>query len=403
MGKVTAAAVMAVAVTIGVMAPALSGPADAVAAASGSTAVTSSACASGWSLPPSGLVSLQVEDKAPVTVDVELIDRVGDIVASLKELGPGTTLPLVASLARGSYRLLCTYDNAHGVSIAKPYATRWSDPVTVKVGVAASSATPSFLPTTAAEMAGPVAGYDKYVAGQIKVLQSEVMTLERDIGARNVAQTEADWVQAELTFSGIGGTYGAVGSLENAINGLASGFAGGASNPQFQGLHKIEYLLWSGQPLTTIEPFVNNLIVAINGLSLKWSQGVMTPNQLSTRAHEILEDALRDTLSGGDAEGSGESIAIVWSDLQGEYVVLNLLRDVIDQHSPKLLAQIDAQLATVGQALQATKVGGQWVPLASLTTLEMERIDAGVDQALETLSAIPDLLEVQQFTDGQGG
>jgi high-affinity iron transporter len=391
-------------VTAALLTPTLLGTPSVSAATPVSVAVTSSACAPGWALPASGNVALEVEDKAPVTVDVELVEsKGGGIVAALKELGPGTTLPLVASLARGSYRLRCTYDNGHGVSIAKPYVTHWSEAVTVAAGVASSSATPAAIPTTAAEMAGPVAKYDAYVAGQIKVLQSEVTTMEQDINAKNTAQAEADWVRAELTFSGIGGTYGAVGSLENAINGLAGGFAGGAYSSQFQGLHKVEYLLWSGQPATTIEPYVNNLIVAINGLSLKWAQGVMTPNQLSTRAHEILEDALRDTLSGDDDEGSGQSIAIVWADLQGEYVVLNLLSGIIDHRAPKLVPVVEAELRTLGQALQATKVAGQWVPLASLTTLQDEQIDAATDQALETLSAIPDLLEVQQFTDGQGG
>jgi high-affinity iron transporter len=395
---------MAAAVTAGVFAPVLLAAPTAGAAVSGPIAVTPSACASGWALPASGTVSLEVEDKTPVTVDVELIDSQGGrIVAALKELGPGTTLPLSASLVRGSYRLLCTYDNGHGVSIAKPYVTRWSQAATVTAGVAASAATPGAIPTTAAQMAGPVGKYDAYVAGQIKVLQAQVTAMEQDINAKNTAQAEADWVHAELTFSGIGGTYGAVGSLENSINGLASGFAGGASSPQFQGLHKIEYLLWAGQPATIIEPYVNNLIVAINGLSLKWSQGVMTPNLLSTRAHEILEDALRDTLSGDDNEGSGQSIAIVWADLQGEYVVLNLLSGVIDQRAPKLVSLVESQLRTLGQALQATKVAGQWVPLASLSPLQNAQIDAAVDQALETLSAIPDLLEVQQFSDGQGG
>jgi high-affinity iron transporter len=396
-GRVAVTAVVAATAVVGV-----AGGREVSASTPPTVLVTASACAPNWLLPPSGLVSFDVEDQAAVTVDVELVDRVGGaVVAALKELAPRTEQPLIASLPRGAYRLLCTYDNPYGVSISKPYAQRTSSVAKVTSGVPAASATPAYLPTTAAQMAGPVERYDTYVAGQITVLQSEVAKLESDINQRDTAQAKLDWSSAELTFSGIGGTYGAVGGLEDAINGLASGFAGGSSNPQFKGLHKVEYLLWSDQPVEAIEPYVNNVAVAVRQLALKWSQGAMTPNLLSTRAHEILEDALRDTLSGDDDEGSGSSLAIVWADLQGERLVLNLLRGLIDQRSPGLLSTVDPELKALGRTLQATQVSGQWVALDSLTATQKETIDADVDQALETLAPIPDLLEVQGFTDGQ--
>ena len=216
----------------------------------------------------------------------------------------------------------------------------------------ASSATPSVVPATTAEMAHPVAEYDAYVAGQITTLQSEVSALTADVGSDNLAQAKVDWLAAELTFSGIGGTYGAVGGLENDINGLPGGFAGGATNQQFLGLHKIEYLLWSGQPAAAIEPYLNDLTESVARLQTLWSGGVMTPNQLSTRAHEVLEDALRDTLSGGDDEGADASLAIVAADVQGDQVILGYLRPAIDRRTAKLVPTAESEITVLDDALE---------------------------------------------------
>ena len=393
-----AAAAVASVTAVGASAS-LAGPAG---AASETVVVTDSACAPGWSLPASGELAADVDNETSVTIDLELIDKANrGVVAALKELGPKTTLPLDARLRRGSYRLQCIYDHPH--ASAPPFVHRLSDVAKVTDGVSASSATPSVLPATTAEMAHPVAEYDAYVAGQITILQSEVSALAADIGSDNVAQAKVDWLATELTFSGIGGTYGAVGGLENNINGLPGGFADGVSNEQFIGLHKIEYLLWSGQPVTAIEPYVNDLAASVGRLQTLWSDGVMTGNQLATRAHEVLEDALRDTLSGGDNEGANASLAIVAADAQGDQVILGYLRPAIDRRTAKLYSTAESEFAVLDGALKSTMVDGQWPTLASLTATQLQQIDGAVGQILETLSPIPDLLEIQGFTNGIGG
>ena len=185
--------------------------------------------------------------------------------------------------------------------------------------------------------------------------------------------------------------------------GYPGGFAGGATNQQFLGLHKIEYLLWSGQPAAAIEPYLNDLTESVARLQTLWSGGVMTPNQLSTRAHEVLEDALRDTLSGGDDEGADASLAIVAADIQGDQVILGDLRPAIDRRTAKLVPTAESEITVLDDALKSTMVGGQWPALASLTSTQTQQIDGAVGQVLETLSPIPDLLEIQGFTNGVGG
>ncbi len=373
--------------------------AGAQAAASASTVetvtVTTSSCVAHWSVPASGVATFSVANRSTIAVDAELTVRdSGDIVGDVRILGPGTERTVGVRLRRGTYQWVCVYDHLQTLHSASRR---------VSVGVPKSGATPELIPTTAAEMAGPQSAYDAYVTGQLQTLQTQVAALATDIAQGNVTQAKSDWLPAELTYSAIGGLYGNIGPLQDEINGLAAGHPGGETTTTWHGLHKIEYLLWHGRPAATVAPYAAALGSDVQQLAVLWSsEHPLTANLLSTRAHEILEDTQRDVLSGDDDYGSGTSLAQATADLQGDQVVLGDLKGLLDQRAPRLLPVAEPELHSLAQAIQSTKVNGQWVPLSALTPTERETINADIGQVLETLAPIPDLLEVQRFADDPG-
>lgn len=357
--------------------------------------VSTAACVPDWSLPADGVATFSVTNASSVAVDAELTNRAnGDVIGDIRVLGPGTDRPMGVRLAKGTYRFECIYDHV---------GTRHSGTRSVVLGVPAGTATPEFMVTTQTEMAGPLADYDAYVTSQLGVLQGEVTALSADVTSGNLTQAKTDWVPAELTYDTIGGLYGNIGDLQLEINGTDAGHPRGLTTPTWQGLHRIEYLLWSGQPASAIAPFTADLTKTVQLLSVLWTSELpLTANLLSTRAHEILEDTERDVLSGNDNYGSGTSLEQATADLQGDQVVLSDLRGLLDQRAPRLYGTAEAELHALGAALAATKVDGQWVPLSAITPAERAAIDGAVGQALETLSRVPDLLEVQRFADDVG-
>ena len=66
------------------------------------------------------------------------------------------------------------------------------------------------------------------------------------------------------------------------------------------------------------------------------------PTNLPIRAHEIIEDAMRDHLSGIDDEGSGAAYAETYADTQVDKVVLGELASLIDARSPGLVETADS-------------------------------------------------------------
>jgi high-affinity iron transporter len=119
------------------------------------------------------------------------------------------------------------------------------------------------------------------------------------------------------------------------------------------------------------------------------------PTQLPIRAHEILEDALRDHLSGIDDEGGAAAFAQTYADTQVDRVVLGYLAPLLNARQPGLVATADSELSTLQRALEATRTtDGQWLSLATASLSQREHVDAAIGQLLETLAAVPDLLEV---------
>ncbi len=165
-------------------------------------------------------------------------------------------------------------------------------------------------------------------------------------------------------------------------------------DPHFTGLHRIEYGLWHGQPASELAPIAAGLATNVQALRARLDEVTVDPTDMPIRAHEILEDALRDHLSAMSDFGSGASYAMTFADVEGTREVLEVLAPLIDARAPKLLATLDPQLDALDAALLATRVDGAWRSVADTPLAQRQRVTGTIGQALETLSNIPTLLEV---------
>ena len=118
------------------------------------------------------------------------------------------------------------------------------------------------------------------------------------------------------------------------------------------------------------------------------------PTNLPVRAHEILEDALRDHLSGMDDQGGGAAFAQTYADVQVTCAILGYLAPLIDARQPGLAATLTAQLDTLDGQLLATQANGAWLSPGAAPLSAREHVDAATGAVLESLASVPDLLEV---------
>ena len=246
----------------------------------------------------------------------------------------------------------------------------------------------------------PLITYRLDVVRELITVRADVRATAEAISAGDLAEAESDWLTAHLAWLDIGqddGPYGCFGELGGEIDGTAAGLVGGAASPQFTGFHKIELDLWTGGNMTaaaadtaSLQQLVKTLIAIPIGTELPVTQAGIANWVL--RPHEILEDALRDTLTGDDDYGSKTSLASITADVSAVRQLLGLLAPVLDPLAPHLIARANGQLSAVLAAVDQTQIDGAWVAVSDLPALARERVDAAVGAALETLAPIPDLL-----------
>ncbi|WP_194892041.1 iron uptake transporter permease EfeU [Catenulispora pinisilvae] len=348
--------------------------------------VTGSACAPGWSSATTGKQTFDIDNKSSKAGEITLLNSSGAIVGEIETLGPATTAPMTATLGSGSYTFHCLMSGAGALTSSA-----------VQVSGSAQQGSPlAVKPVTLDDLTGPNKQYQQYAAGDLTTLQGQITTLRAAIAAGNVPAAQAAWLAAQLTWEQVGASYDSFGDAGVAVDGLPDGLPDGVNDPGFTGLHRIEYGLYHGQSAAQLLPVVDGLAGEIGEVqkNLTTDDIAGDPTNLPLRAHEIIEDAIRDHLSGMDDEGAGAAYAMTYADTQVDQVVLGELGSLIDARSPGLVARADAQLTALDQALDAAKVNGAW-PAPSATPLAArQKVNAATGTLLETLASVPDLLEI---------
>ena len=350
------------------------------AAAATKVSVTARACAPEWHAGHTGTQTFEVANRSGRAGEVNLDNAAGAVVAEIETLGPATTAPLSVTLGSGTYTFQCLLSGQASMSSAPVQVT----------GAAVAAAPPAVTPVTLAELQPAATAYRQYVAPKLVTLTGQVTAIESDLRRGDLARARPDWLAAQLTWEQVGAAYDSFADLGDAIGGLPQGLPDGVRDPSFTGLHRLEYGLWHGQSAATLAPIASRLIRDVAELRRQLPKLTVDPTDLPIRAHEILEDAQRDHLSGMTDLGAGAAYRETYADVQGTRVVLDELAPLVTARSPHLVPTIDSQLDTLQSALLATG----FKPAAATPTAAREDVNATLGAVLESLSAVPDLLEV---------
>ena len=358
----------------------------AAAASTTAVTVTSSSCAPEWTSGHTGTQAFTVGNKSGRAGEVNLVDASGAVVAEIETIGPATSATMTATLGPGTYSIRCAM-------AGRPVLV--SAPVPVS-GAANDAATAAVAPVGVADLVGPNSSYEAWASQRLGALSGQVAAIMADLRAGDLGAAKSDWLTAQTSWEEAGASYDSFGDLGLAVDGLPDGLPAGVDDPHFTGLHRLEYGLWHGQPPSALLPVAEQLEHDVGVLRQHLSSDDVAgdPTNLPLRAHEILEDALRDHLSGIDDEGAGAAYAETNADLQATRAVLGDLTPLLDARAPTLVPAAERQMGTLEAALLATRAGGQWGPASSTPVAEREAVDAAAGALLETLSAVPNLLEV---------
>jgi high-affinity iron transporter len=357
--------------------------------------VTTTTCAPRWHAPNAGRDHFAIANNSRYALTMLLFHPIsGRIVARVSGIPAKTTRELVVRLKRGKhYMWSCDLQG-------RP--PRTSEVQTVPLDPNHGGTGPPVAPVTRDQLVAPMKAYRTYVSSQLGLLTADLSRLAIDLSNSDVGAAESEWLRAHQAWLRIGqddGAYGAFGELGRKIDGTTAGLAGGTANPAFTGFHKVEFDLWTRGNLaaaasdtTTLRTYVGRVVK--RGVPAWFPMTTISVSGLPLRCHEILEDALRDSLSGEDDYGSGTSLASVRADVAGTRELLGLLSPLISERSAHLVPRAHRSLTHLVNAVEATRSKGTWVAVADLGRRKREDVDAAIGAALEILAPVPDLLAI---------
>ena len=325
-------------------------PSSSASATTTAVTVTKDGCGREWASGHTGTQTFEVDNKSAEAGEINLDNSSGGVVAEIETIGPATSADLSATLGPGQYSFVCLMSG--GTIHGNP----------VQVSGTQRSTTTAVKPVTLDDLTGPNKQYQAYAARELVTLAGDVHKLRTDLAAGNVPAADADWLAAQLDWERVGASYDSFGDEGTAVDGLPDGLPAGVNDPGFTGLHRIEYGLYHGQSPASLVPVTDRLAVDVTTVQqrLTTDDEAGDPTNLTLRVHEILEDALRDHLSGVDDEGSGMAYPETYADVEATRTVLGEVSGLIDTRLPTLVPTTTKQLDTLQTALLATRADGRW-------------------------------------------
>jgi high-affinity iron transporter len=242
----------------------------------------------------------------------------------------------------------------------------------------------------------PVREYLAFAGAQLALMEGEISLLQDAVANGNRAAAENAWRGAFADYLELGGVYleGPVADLDEEIDGGAGGVPGGTSSPSFSGLHRIEFGLWTDRPLISLTHWIGLLAADVRTLRTLLPSVGISPLDYATRAHEILEDAVRDLLSGTAVPWSGEGVLGTEAGIAATTKIIHTLRPLLGARE-NVLATVYQQLGTLDATMASIRAAHRGaVPTnAQLTQDQSDLPDGDIGGALEALAQVPGALE----------
>lgn len=248
------------------------------------------------------------------------------------------------------------------------------------------------LPVPVSFFTASIAEYRRYAERVAAELGPEVQAIRAALAGDERSAAQSAWDVAFAHYLSLGAVYGEFGQLNESIDGLPGGLPKGVEDPRFTGLHRLEYGLWTGQPLRGLQPVAAQLQADVRQLAHVLPAVTLPAADYITRAHEILEDAERDFLSGASVPWSGQGVLASQASLSATEVVIHTLGSLIGQ---PLYSNITGRLAVLQQVFNSIRDShaGRIPTLTGLRPLERERLDGATAGALQVLQAVPVYLD----------
>jgi iron uptake system EfeUOB component EfeO/EfeM len=252
------------------------------------------------------------------------------------------------------------------------------------------------LPISARRFEKPVEEYKAYAHGWIESTLVDARALGTALAGGSRAEARRAWEKAWGDYMHLGADYGLFGGLEQELDGTAGGPRTSPSNPDFVGFRRLEWGLWTGQPLGSLGSYGHRLVADLKRLRAALPGVEIDALDYATRGHEIVEDAQRDLMNGMDVPWSHQGVLGTAAAVASAEEVFTTLKPLLSGRE-NTKPEVEYWLLRLRRLFASLRHEGRYPSTTQMGTREHERMNGYVAGALSALQMVPSTLETEPY------
>lgn len=260
----------------------------------------------------------------------------------------------------------------------------------------AGEKTSDLLPISARRFRRPVKEYKAYAHGWIDRTIADAKVLGGALARGSRTDAKHAWEKDWGDYMHLGADYGLFGHLEEELDGTAGGPKASPSNPGFVGFRRLEWGIWTGQPLRSLTSYDHRLVADLRRLRGAVPGVEIDALDYATRGHEIVEDAQRDLLSGMDVPWSHQGVLGTAAAVASAAEVFDTLKPLLSGRE-NTEPEVEYWLQRLHGLFASLRRHGRYPSTTQMRTEEHERMNGYVAGALSALQMVPSTLETRLY------
>lgn len=328
--------------------------------------ITDAGCAPDPATAPAGAVVFRISNKdASAVTEAEL--KQGDTILGEKEnVAPGLSGSFTLDLKPGTYAMVC------------PNAEKDSWDFTVTGTASAASRDPAV--TAALDQA--VAGYQRYVIGEVAKLVPATKQFTDAVRAGDLSRAKPLYAKARYYYEEIEPVAESFGDLDPQIDARVDN----VDDPgQWTGFHRIEKALWQDRSTAGMRPVADKLDADVAKLRGLVGTAAYQPAQLANGATELLNEVAAHKITGEEDRYSHTDLSDFRANVDGAKRAFDLLVPALRVVDADLAGTVTQKFADVRAALAGY---GTDVDYSTVDEAHRRVLTQKVDALAEPLSQV---------------
>ncbi|MEB6533735.1 iron uptake system protein EfeO [Pantoea stewartii] len=295
------------------------------------------------------------------------------VVEERENIAPGFSQKLTANLEAGEYDMTCgLLTNPKGKLIVQGTGSK-----------SAQQGKPELM-----QLAGPINAYKAYVTEEVSQLVSGTQAFTDAVKAGDVAKAKALFAPTRQHYERIEPIAELFSDLDGRIDAREDDYEKKADDPKFTGFHRLEKALFADNTTKDMAGYADQLNHDVHDLQQRVSELAFPPAKVVGGAAGLIEEVAATKISGEEDRYSRTDLWDFRANVDGAQKIVTLLRPVLQQANPQLLAKIDANFSKVDAILDKYRTQQGYESYEKLTQADRTALKGPITALAEDLSLL---------------